>query len=242
MVLQQAAVQKDTATFRDRITLQTGNTHAGVLRIKDDLESIQGLHKLRVQTIERNMIRLAFGKQFDVILTYENSTFEVKNIEISTRPQTQHLFTCLYPFPEFMNQLAYQKVKQLGEPNVQAVVLRLCRTWTAMGQVYSQLAFLASQFPLSLNFDSSNTLQAEVHLLLRTVKAKARITFLLNDEVLTRWPTTLNQLRFEVHIIYGTADPKVLFNAIQRRLSEATPSDNHACLQDACCVALAKYQ
>ena len=75
-----------------------------------------------------------------------------------------------------------------------------------MGLVYSQLAFLAARFPLSLKFLSSNTLHAEALLLLRPVKAKARITFFLNHEVLTRWPMTLQELRFEVDIIYGDAE------------------------------------
>jgi hypothetical protein len=65
---QQVVVRKDIENFQTRITLQTGNTCSGIFRTKgkltifvfvqdnltifDDLESIQRMHKLRVQSIK----------------------------------------------------------------------------------------------------------------------------------------------------------------------------------------------
>jgi kinetochore protein Spc7/SPC105 len=83
------------------------------------------------------------------------------------------------------------------------VVQSLCQIWAAMGQVYSQLAFLAAQWPLSLHYLSLDMMRAEVQILFRSVKAKARVIFLFDSEVLTRWPLTVRQLRFEVQTVYG---------------------------------------
>jgi hypothetical protein len=196
---------------------------AGHLRpnkLSGDLEVIQRLHKFRVQAIDRNYIRLVFDNQFDVVLACDNSVPRVQEIEVLARPQKQHLHNCLEPFVDHMVRLAYQEVSCISGSSLQAVrhtvftvrnllklkmhqvVERLNQVWSSMGQVYSQLAFLAAQWPLTLNI-SRDTLEAEVQVLFRNIKAKARFSFLLDRVVLVQWPMTLRQLRYEVRVVYG---------------------------------------
>jgi kinetochore protein Spc7/SPC105 len=75
--------------------------------------------------------------------------------------------------------------------------------WTSMGQIYSQLAFLAAQWPLSLNLASIQGMTAVIQLLFRTVKAKVSVSFHFDHDVLVQWPMAMRRMRFEVCPVYG---------------------------------------
>lgn len=72
-----------------------------------------------------------------------------------------------------------------------------------MTQVYSQLAFLSAQWPLSLTIFSTNALRAEVQILFHKMKSKARVIFLFDLGVLSRWPDTIAEVQIDVEVAYG---------------------------------------
>jgi len=88
-------------------------------------------------------------------------------------------------------------------------------------------------------------------------KAKFFATFNFTPDIFSRWPLSIGLLTCDVEVAYGpvryaTHDPFRLIltsnssqseisQALSERFSQATPSDNYACLLDACIEAQEVY-
>lgn len=136
--------------------------------------------------------------------------------------------------------------------------------WTSCAQIRTQLQLLSIKFPLSiesLQDKGSPGIKAVALVLLHRHKAKANVTFLFDETVMARWPSTIRELQCDVEITYGRIKYVQLLSVdydhsnttsflhraeevravILERLSEATIDGNHACLLDACSEAVARY-
>jgi kinetochore protein Spc7/SPC105 len=109
---------------------------------------------------------------------------------------------------------------------------------------------------------SSGTLgfKAKAAVLFPDTKGKAVVSFVFDDETYSRWPLTIDSLKCEVEIAYGSIEfvqtvtfvlrhddanatfglrsPKRIYEAVAARLAEASAAENHACLLDACIGAM----
>jgi len=89
-------------------------------------------------------------------------------------------------------------------------------------------------------------------------KAKVLVTFNFTLDVFSRWPLSIGLLTCDVQVAYGPVRQAVhesnfrltlinsssqseISQALSERLSQATPSDNYACLLDACIEAQEIY-
>jgi len=88
-------------------------------------------------------------------------------------------------------------------------------------------------------------------------KAKFSATFNFTPDIFSRWPLSISSLTCDVEVAYGPIryaihDPLRLLltinssqteisQALCERFSQATPSDNYACLLDACIEAQEVY-
>jgi len=103
---------------------------------------------------------------------------------------------------------------------------------------------LAIKYPLSVEYlPSPDTpiLKATATIIFPSTKAKAFVSFLLDLHTFASWPMSISSLKTEVKIAYGRIQEEAILDAVVSRLAQATPSDNHCCLLDACIEATEQY-
>ncbi len=99
---------------------------------------------------------------------------------------------------------------------------------------------------------------AKVVVLFSVQRAKALISFIFDNETLSRWPVSIRSMRCNVEVAYGQLEyvvclvgfdltlnersSKAILNSVNGRLNQATPGDHHACLLDACIEAQESVQ
>ncbi|KAH9919107.1 uncharacterized protein B0H18DRAFT_1086728 [Fomitopsis serialis] len=125
------------------------------------------------------------------------------------------------PFPRFTT-LALQAAQQMltaseGQLSVRQIVERLGDLWSACSQLRSQFAFLAIKYPLSVQIAPS---------------AEASLPDLLT-KVTILFPGAHGK---------ATVSRQTILDAVLARLAQAKPTENHACLLDACIEAMEQYE
>jgi hypothetical protein len=127
--------------------------------------------------------------------------------------------------------------------------------WSACTQLRSQLTFLRIKYPLDVEAvpvdGAPASLRATATVLFPSIKSKALISYIFDWDTYSRWPLAIDGVKCDVKVAYGSAeyvDPFIsrkpaanwsnsrekILNAVLDRLSQATPSENHGCLLDAC--------
>jgi len=82
--------------------------------------------------------------------------------------------------------------------------------------------------------NSDPNFEVKTTVLFPSVMGKAFISFVFSFDTFRRWPIFINSLDCKVDIAYGPLDSSAIMKAVMERLRQASPSDNYACLLDAC--------
>jgi len=92
------------------------------------------------------------------------------------------------------------------------VIQRLSDFWASYSQLRWQLKFLLVRYPVTCallppgaSVDEAEGIEVAVTLLLQKKSSKVLVRFYLDDDVIGRWPGSLESLTYDVSVAYGKA-------------------------------------
>ncbi|KAH8086664.1 Spc7 kinetochore protein-domain-containing protein [Cristinia sonorae] len=229
------------------INIQKESTSAEVFKLQAELEALQDLHLWRCIRLTSDVVDFVYATRYQVKIPCSHFTPIPSRIEIHKTKRLNHRERDVFPqLSQLAIDGAISLVQRAGEGKVlKQIVQMLGDFWSSCAQLRSQLSFLNIKYPVSTMLKTpgsgSSDLIACATVLFRSVKSKAQILFVLDPDAYSSWPMSIRSLKTEVNVIYGRADQEVILNAVNGRLSQASPSDNHGCLLDACIEAAEQY-
>ncbi|KAF8898451.1 Spc7 kinetochore protein-domain-containing protein [Infundibulicybe gibba] len=225
--------------------IQKHNTHAEVRRLKDELEALEDLHKFHISQVSSELFEYVYASQFCVTIPCKNfipvptqvDIKQVGNAQAATKDEFPHL-------SNFLLEMAKRQIVEGGPQSLRDIVQRLSYYWSSCAQLRSQLRLLTIKYPVEIETSASSTPSVKVtaKVIFPSPKAKAFISFLFSFETFRYWPTSIHTLGCEVKVAYGAVDRDVILKAVTDRLSQASISENYACLLDACIEAQEEYR
>uniref|UniRef100_A0A0W0F5T4 Spc7 kinetochore protein domain-containing protein n=1 Tax=Moniliophthora roreri TaxID=221103 RepID=A0A0W0F5T4_MONRR len=224
------------------LQIQKNSTHAEVLRLRDELEALENLHMFRVCKVNANLFEYVHASRFRVTIPCKNYIPLVEKVDISRMPDARSKLKDDFPrLSDFLLMGAKQLVRDADVSSTRQIVHLLNGYWSSCTQLRGQLMHLSVKYPVEIEVPRSLSgkllFKANAAVLFPSVKGKAIISFVFDADSYSRWPASISSLRCEVGVAYGSLDGQAILNAVQERLSQATPSDNYACLLDACIEA-----
>ncbi|KAK7029013.1 hypothetical protein VNI00_014723 [Paramarasmius palmivorus] len=221
--------------------IQKNSTHAEVLRLKDELEALEKLHMFRVCRVSANVFEYIHASRFRVTIPCKNYLPLVEKVEIVRVPDARSKFKDDFPrLSDFFLAGAKQMIHEAEVTSTRQIVHLLSDYWSSCTQLRGQLMHLSVKYPVEIEVPQSSgrlAFKANAAVLFPAVKGKAVVSFVFDAETYSRWPASIGSLRTEVRVAYGKLNGQAILDAVQDRLSQATPSDNYACLLDACIEA-----
>lgn len=227
------------ATTERLLHIQKNSTRSEVFRLKDELEALENLHMFRVTTVKANMFEYVHASTFRVSIPCRNFQPQVSKIDITRFDKASNRYKDDFPqLSAFLLSSAKQLVVESDDNTVRQIVHRLGDYWSSCAQLRSQLRFLGIKYPIEIEVSQpSQVFKAKTMVMFPSIMGKAFISFIFSLETFSRWPMSIRSLDCEVEVAYGPIDRSAILTAVMERLSEATPSDNYACLLDACIEA-----
>ncbi|TFY71134.1 hypothetical protein EVG20_g1874 [Dentipellis fragilis] len=227
------AQKRETSTVIDEskrlIHVQKTSTHAEVFRLKDELAALEELHLWRVTETQPDLFELVYASSYRVTVPCKDFRPILDKVEIARMremPKDQHPRLTDVSLKLAQQRLAASPPDSLS---ITDVVEKLGDFWIACAQLRMQFKLLGIRYPR----------RARDHH--RARRGKAFISFVWDSNTLARWPMSIRDLTFDVKVAYGAADVAAIREALARRLAQATPVDNHACILDACAEATCDY-
>ncbi|TFY67740.1 hypothetical protein EVJ58_g1422 [Rhodofomes roseus] len=231
------------------VHIQKESTTSAVFRLKDELEALQDLHLWRTTKITSDLIQLVYASRFQVSIPCMKYRPTLSGVAV-TRAKNFHVRE-RDPFPRFTS-LALQASQQMlteneGRLSVRQIVERLGDFWSSCSQLRSQFTFLAIKCPLSVQATSSDgaglpDLLAKATIMFPGANGKATVSFIFDRPTYSAWPLSIKSLNADVEVHYGRIERQTILDAVLGRLAQATPTDNHGCLLDACIEAMEQYE
>ncbi|KAI0758387.1 Spc7 kinetochore protein-domain-containing protein [Irpex lacteus] len=225
------------------IQRQTESTSLRVFRLKDELEALEDLHQWRAVKLYANLKEFLYAGRIKVSIPCvahrpDPARLHVERTKASRMKKRDE-------FPELSELMLIRAPHVVAasrkEPDLRTIVQRLSDFWASCAQIRLQLTFLAVQYPLELQLlpgdNGLPTFQVSAKVLFPSTKSKANIMFIFDSDTYSRWPLSIGLLKCDVKVAYGRADRQKILDAVQSRLGQATSSENHGCLLDACLEA-----
>ncbi|EIW86479.1 hypothetical protein CONPUDRAFT_45562 [Coniophora puteana RWD-64-598 SS2] len=248
-----AQKQEQTTAIQDaeyQLNKQKNNTRAEVLRLQDELTALQTLHTWKASKIAPDMFEFIYASTYRVSVPCVKFRPLVNDVEIirldEAKTKYKDPFPALSPLSlDTARRLVHTLDKDVG---VRQIVELLGDYWTSCAQIRSQLRQVAIKYPVTIDAppsgapsETSPVFTATATLMFPSVRGKATVSFIFNTRTVQSWPMSIASLGCDVKVCYGAMDRHTLHNAILGRLGQATPSDNYACLLDACMDAMDCY-
>ncbi|EEB89645.1 hypothetical protein MPER_12236 [Moniliophthora perniciosa FA553] len=224
------------------LQIQKNSTHAEVLRLRDELEALENLHMFHACKVNADLFEYIHASRFRVTIPCKNYIPLVEKVDISRTPDARSKFKDDFPrLSDFLLMGAKQLVRDADVRSTQQIVHLLDGYWSSCTQLRGQLMHLSVKYPVEIEVPRSLSgklsFKANAAVLFPSVKGKAIISFVFDTDSYSRWPASIGSLRCEVGVAYGNLDGQAILEAVRDRLGQATPSDNYACLLDACIEA-----
>ncbi|KAI0095293.1 Spc7 kinetochore protein-domain-containing protein [Irpex rosettiformis] len=241
--LQKEELESAIARGEEQVQRQTESTSLKVLRLKDELESLEDLHLWRAIKLDAHLKEFLYASRIKVSIPCVAHRPEVSLLHVertkASRMKERDEFSEL---SELMLTCApHVTAASRKGPDLRAIIQRLSDFWASCAQIRLQLTFLAVQYPLELKLlpgeNGLPTFEVSTKVLFPSVKSKANIKFIFDSDTYLRWPLSIGLLKCDVQVAYGRADRQKILSAVQSRLSQATSSENHGCMLDACIEA-----
>ncbi|KAI0344137.1 hypothetical protein BDW22DRAFT_1483249 [Trametopsis cervina] len=228
---------------KELVQRQTESTSSEVLRLKNELEALEDLHLWRAVKLGSDLKEFLYSSRFRVLIPCVSHKPDVSRLTVERTKASRMKERDEFPeLTELMLQCAPHIAAASGKGiDLRMIIQRLSDFWTSCAQIRLQLTFLAVQYPLELKLQTEDSglpvFRVSAKVLFPSTKSKADITFVLDADTYSRWPLSIGLLKCEVKVVYGRADRQKILEAVQSRLSQATSSENHGCLLDACIEA-----
>ncbi|KAJ8090525.1 hypothetical protein PM082_002413 [Marasmius tenuissimus] len=223
--------------------IQKNSTHSEVFRLKGELEALENLHMFRICKVSANLFEYVYAERFRVVIPCKNHLPLVDRVEITHIPSSRTKSKDDFPrLSVYLLSGANQVVRNMASTSdlvtTRHVVQTLTDYWSSCTQVRGQLLHLSVKYPVEIEIlPQSSGFKAHAEVLFPSAKGKAILSFTFTTETCARWPATIETLRCEVRVVYGDLHGQAILDAMQTRLSQTSPSDNYACLLDACIEA-----
>ncbi|KAF8641136.1 hypothetical protein AX17_000778 [Amanita inopinata Kibby_2008] len=244
--LEELEIQKQEATntIADAhriLRIQKNSTRAEVFKLKDELEALEDLHMFHATRVGPDLFRYIYASQFEVTIPCHNHIPIVTQVDVTRLEGLRMRYKDEFPeLSDFFLSMAKQQIAEGEDLTVRQIVHRLGDYWSSCTQLRSQLKLLSIKYPVEIeivrptNGEGLPTCKAHTTIMYPAVKAKAILSFVFSTATFCFWPLTLDSLDCDVQVAYGPIDRSSILKRVIDRLSQATPSDNYACLLDAC--------
>ncbi|GJE85895.1 Spc7 kinetochore protein-domain-containing protein [Phanerochaete sordida] len=229
------------------IQVKTESNSSEVARLKSELETLEDLHLWRVLKISSDLFEFLYASRFHVTVPCINFKPIFDKVSVAQTPESKLRERDLFPA---LTQLMVANARhvlaaQKDRAKLCNVMQPLGDFWSSCTQLRSQLTFLRIRFPLEVEAvpvdGAPPSLRASAMVMLPAAKSKASVSFVFDWGTYSRWPLSIRGLRCDVEIAYGSAERERILSLVLDRLSQATPSENHGCLLDACIEAAEQY-
>ncbi|KAI0706070.1 Spc7 kinetochore protein-domain-containing protein [Cytidiella melzeri] len=240
--IQKEDLESAISHSQELIQRQTESTSSEVFRLKDELEALEDLHLWRATKLDANLKEFVYASRIHVSIPCVAHQPDVSRLRVQRTKASREERD---EFPELsglmLTSAQHIAAASRKTADLRTIIQRLSDFWTSCAEIRLQLTFLAVQYPLELklhpNENSLPTFEVSAKVLFPSVKSKANIKFIFDPDTYTRWPLSIGLLQCDATVAYGRADRQQILAAIQSRLSQATSSESHGCLLDACIEA-----
>ncbi|KAF5375271.1 hypothetical protein D9758_000082 [Tetrapyrgos nigripes] len=224
------------------LDLQKNGTRSEVFRLKEELETLEDLHMFRITKVNANIFEYVYASAYRVSIPCQKYQPVVEKIDIVPVPESSRHKDDFPRLKNFLLSAAKHMIRNSGESTTRRIVQKLSDYWSSCSQLCLQFRLLSLRYPLEIELNQSSAkpfseFRAQIPLLFPSRKSKVIVSFVFNRDAYSRWPVSIKSMRYEVAVAYGSARAEDVSNALQKRLSEASPQGNYACLLDACIIA-----
>jgi len=203
----------------------------------------------RITKVNADLFEFVYASLFQVSIPCKKFIPTVSNISITRFGKASTRYKDDFPkLSTFLLKTAQWFVSESDVTNVRQIIHCLVDYWSSCAQLRSQLTLLSIKYPTEIivpqqlsRENSGPSFEARATVLFPSVMAKAFISFVFSFGTFRRWPTSIDRLDCKVDIAYGSLDRSAIMKAVMERLKQASPSDNYACLLDACIEAQGIY-
>ncbi|KAE9409333.1 hypothetical protein BT96DRAFT_589066 [Gymnopus androsaceus JB14] len=243
--LENIAEQKREATAgiaeaNRALHLQTNSTGAEVFRLKNELKALEDLHMFHVSKVQSDTFEYIYASEYHVIIPCRDYYPVTKEIDILRLPEMRTKSKDSFPrLTSFLLSAAKEHVRRSKASTVRHIVQVLADFWSSGKQLRNQILQLSFKYPVEIEARQTpekpfSEFAARTMILFPAKKAKAYVSFVFDSDTFSRWPLSVNSLRWEVQIGYGSINEQSVVEAISERMSEVSPSHTYACMIDAC--------
>ncbi|KAF8905455.1 Spc7 kinetochore protein-domain-containing protein [Gymnopilus junonius] len=240
---------KNTITTAQRILhMKQTSTRSEVFRLKGELEALEDLHMCRITKVHADIFEYIYASQFHISIPCKHFVPIVTKVTISRSGHQHARHKDDFPrLSAFLMHAAQRLIADGDDLTVREIVHRLSDYWSSCAQLRSQLRLLSIKYPVEVTLSPpskespSPSFAAKCMVIFPAAQAKAFISFNFSFDTFSQWPISMESLDCDVEVVYGSIDRTDVLKAVSSRLSEATPSDNYACLLDACIEAQELY-
>ncbi|KAJ3513056.1 hypothetical protein NLJ89_g3160 [Agrocybe chaxingu] len=240
---------KNTISTAARILhMKQTSTRSEVFRLKGELEALEDLHMCRISKVNANLFEYVYASLFQVSIPCRNFVPIVTKVNITRYAKANTRYKDDFPkLSAFLLATAKYHINESEDLTVRQIVHRLNDYWSSCAQLRSQLTLLSIKYPVDIVVpplspeNPSLSFKAQAAVMFPSMTGKAFISFVFPFNTLSQWPMSLNSLDCEVEVAYGSMERSEILKSVVGRLSQATPSENYACLLDACIEAQELY-
>ncbi|CAA7258736.1 unnamed protein product [Cyclocybe aegerita] len=240
---------KNTISTAARVLrMKQTSTRSEVFRLRGELEALEDLHMFRISKVNADLFEYVYASLFQVSIPCRNFVPIVTKVNITRYAKAGTRYKDDFPkLSAFLLATAKYHINESEDLTVRQIVHRLNDYWSSCAQLRSQLTLLSIKYPVDIVVpppspeNPSPSFKARAAVMFPSKTGRAFISFMFSFNTLSQWPMSLNSLDCEVDVAYGSMERSEILKSVMDRLSQATPSENYACLLDACIEAQELY-
>ncbi|KAJ3890201.1 Spc7 kinetochore protein-domain-containing protein [Lentinula edodes] len=241
VVLQKQEATSAIAEANRRLHIQTNSTGVEVIRLRNELQALEDLHMFHISKVQPDLFEFTYASAYHITIPCQDYLPLVDSVDISKLPELCTKYKDEFPvLTNFLLSAAKEYIRDSKAPSIRHIIQRLADFWTSTTQIRAQIRQLSIKYPVTIEPRETkrfSEFSARAMVLFPAKKAKAYISFVFDLDTFSRWPASIGSLRWEVRKGYGKIDEQAILEAITQRMEQVTPSENYACLIDACIEA-----
>ncbi|KAJ3815669.1 Spc7 kinetochore protein-domain-containing protein [Lentinula aff. lateritia] len=241
VVLQKQEATSAIAKANRRLDIQTNSTGVEVIRLRNELQALEDLHMFHISKVQPDLFEFTYASAYHITIPCQEYLPLVDGVDISRLPELCTKYKDEFPvLTNFLLSAAKEYIRDSKASSIRHIIQRLADFWTSTTQIRAQIRQLSIKYPVTIEPRETkrfSEFSARAMVLFPAKKAKAYISFVFDLDTFSRWPASTGSLRWEVRKGYGKIDEQAILEAITQRMAQVTPSENYACLIDACIEA-----
>ncbi|KAJ2920371.1 hypothetical protein MD484_g151, partial [Candolleomyces efflorescens] len=243
---QKREIQGSIAKAERILQIQKSSTRAEVFQLKDELESLEELHMVRVIKVNAQAFEYVYDSTFRVNIPCKNFRPVISKITLTRLEQTRARAKDDFPkLSALFLDCATEILAEDEDTTVPKVIHKLNDYWTSCAQLRSHLRLLNVKYPIDIDVAPSTpssvpTFRVRTTVMFPRVAGKAIVSYIFTLQTFCQWPLSIDSLDCAVDVSYGALDRSEILKAVVDRLAQATPSDNYLFL-DSCIDAQSLY-